>query len=146
MAVAKSYTNYPIIEGPYTKNGKEYVIIATKTNPRKEVRWYSEQEYCKMYGLEYTVKCNEKHMFGFHKGYIHIFTNDGDETNVFFRKSCARYSTFFGWYVVSNDEVPDNLPYGIRAIKLMWEDVSENDKLMSHDRVKTLCDYFRMEA
>ena len=38
MAVAKSYVNYPIIEGPYTKNGKEYVLIATKTNPRKEVR------------------------------------------------------------------------------------------------------------
>ena len=47
---------------------------------------------------------------------------------------------------MSNDEIPNNLPDGIRAIKLMWEDVSENNKLMSHDRVKALCDYFRMEA
>ena len=47
---------------------------------------------------------------------------------------------------MSNDEIPNNLPDGIRAIKLMWEDVSENDKLMSHDKVKALCDYFRMEA
>ena len=146
MAVAKSYVNYPVIEGPYTKNGKEYVLIATKTNPRKEVRWYTGAEYAKMYGIPYDYGFNPKTAFGFNKGYIHIFTNDGGEANEFFRNSCARYSTFFGWYIVSNDEIPNNLPDSVRAIKVMWEDVSENDKLMSHDRVKALCDYFRMEA
>ena len=99
-----------------------------------------------MYGVPYDYGFNPKIAFGFHKGYIHIFTTDGGEADEFFRNSCARYSTFFGWYVVSNDKVPDNLPDGVRAIKLMWEDVSENDKLMSHDKVKALCDYFRMEA
>ena len=37
MPVANSYANCPIIKGPYTKNKREYVVIATKNNTNKEL-------------------------------------------------------------------------------------------------------------
>ena len=144
MPVAKSYANCPIIKGPYMKNKREYVVVATKNNPNKEVRWYSEEEYCKMYGLPFDYGFNPKKAFGFDKGYIHIFTND-DKNEEFFSQSCARYSTFFGWYIVSNDDVPNNLPDGVRAIKIYWEDISKDDNILPYDQIKALCDYFKME-
>lgn len=145
MATAKSYANYPILEGPYEKNGKEYVIVKTKTNPHKEVRWYTGAEYAKMYGLSYDYRFDPHKAFGFDKGYIHVFTSDGGETNEFFRNSVARYSTFFGWYIRSVDKVPTELPDGVRAIKIMWEDISKDGKMLPNDQVAAVIAYFKGE-
>ena len=42
--VAKSYQELPIIGEPYVKNNRMYVLVKTKSNREKEVRWYSDQE------------------------------------------------------------------------------------------------------
>lgn len=143
--VAKSFQQYPVIEGPYTKNNKQYVIIATKTNPRKEVRWYSETEYLKLYPPKLEeLKFDAKKAFGFDKGILTVFTGGEDDPAVeeIFKKSSARYATFFGWYVIAGDPIPE-LPKYVHKIPVSWEDVSHNDIFLPAEKVKTIVDTFK---
>lgn len=143
--VAKTYQDLEIVESPYEKDSRMYVKVRTKKGALKEVRWYTAREYAKMYGLpDPGMDFDAKRGLGFHKGYIHIFTHDM-ENDEYFRKSIARYAIHLGWYVVSNDELPTDLPAGVKAIKLSWELVSENDKIFAYDKVKMIVDKIRKE-
>lgn len=139
--VAKSYQNYKQNGEPYQKNGRWYVSVTSPKGIAKEVRWYSEKEYAKMYpDAEPAVKRfkTQKQVFGFDKGYITIFRGDTYEHNDFFKLSNARYARLWGWYVVSTEELPDPIPSGIEPIQLPWEDVgNENGSLKSEDEIKT---------
>ena len=79
MPVAKSYKELPICGEPYEKNKRMYVVVECKNGHRKEVRWYTEDEYAKMYPEE-EVKPQRlrsvKEVLGFSKGYITIFKGD----------------------------------------------------------------------
>ena len=143
--VAKSFQQYPVIEGPYIKNNKQYVIIATKTNPRKEVRWYSEVEYLRLYPPKpEDLKFDAKRAFGFDKGILTVFVGgEGDPVvEEIFKMSSARYSTFFGWYVIAGDPIPE-LPKYVHKIPISWEDVSHNDIFLPVEKVKTIVDTFK---
>ena len=49
--VAKSYQSLKQIGEPYYKNGKQYVVVLNEnTGNKREVRWYTESEYVKLYG------------------------------------------------------------------------------------------------
>lgn len=147
MPVAKSYAEYPINGNPYTKNGRLYVEILYKGSP-KEVRWYSNNEYARMY-KETPVQAAStdttpnllvvKKALGFDHGYITIFRGDQEANNEWFKQSNARYAVSWGWYVVSTEQVPDNLPFGIEPVKLNWNLIGDKDgKLKSSDIVRSV--------
>ena len=131
MAVAKTYKNWATFGEPFEENGRKYVVVIKPDGAHKKVRWYTDVEYARMYPEEKetaAVKYDLKKMLGFHKGYITIFKGDTYPVLEWFRaeKAC-RYHNFWGWYVVSNEEVPQPLPAGIEPIKLYWEDVAAPD-------------------
>lgn len=146
MAVAKSYKDLPICGEPYEKNKRMYVVVECKNGHRKEVRWYTDAEYAKMYPEE-EVKPQRlrsvKDVLGFSKGYITIFKGDTYPLLDWFRAERAcRYHNFWGWYVTSEDELPQTIPAGITPIQLKWEDVAivDDDCLKSETLVRQAVD------
>lgn len=144
--VAKSYQNLPIIGEPYEKNKRKYVIVECKNGHRKEVRFYTEAEYAKMYPTETNKDVDTvlgkkirttKEVLGFTNGYITIFKGDTYALLDWFRESTARYHNIFGWYFISTEELPE-IPAGIEPIQLKWEDVAfvDEDTLKSEAAIK----------
>ena len=146
MAVAKSYKDLPICGEPYEKNKRMYIVVECKNGHRKEVRWYTDAEYAKMYPEE-EVKPQRlrsvKDVLGFSKGYITIFKGDTYPLLDWFRaEQACRYHNFWGWYVISEDELPQVIPAGITPVQLKWEDVAivEEDCLKSETLVRQAVD------
>lgn len=144
--VAKSYQNLPIIGEPYEKNKRKYVIVECKNGHRKEVRFYTEAEYAKMYPTEANKDVDAvlgekirstKDVLGFSKGYITIFKGDTYSLLEWFQESTARYHKFFGWYFISEEELPE-IPAGVTPIQLKWEDVAfaDEDQLRPESQIK----------
>lgn len=131
--VAKSYQNLEQVSDVYICNGKRYVKVRLNNGTIKQVRFYSEQEYRKMYPAEpLPVESSEqtktqKEVLGFEKGYITIFKGDTYANLEWFKKSIARYARFWGWYIVSTEELPEDLPFNITPIRLDWEAVGTED-------------------
>lgn len=146
--VAKSYQNLKQLSEPYKKDGKMYISVEMKSGKAKEVRWYSDAEYAKMYGAptgntktatSSIDSFNQKKVLGFEKGYITIFKGDTYSCLEWFHfhKEC-RYSTHWGWYVISTEEIPSDIPLEISPVKLEWEPIADkNDetKLTSNSEV-----------
>ncbi len=125
MPVAKSFQKYEHGE-PYVKNGRMYVKLSTG----REVRWYNDAEYEKMYPedeVEVKRLRSVKDVLGFEKGYITIFKGNIEAVEFWLRKQpMTRYHVAWGWYIISTDEVPQ-LPNEISAVRLNWEDISINE-------------------
>lgn len=120
MPVAKSYQSYKIISEPFQKNNKWYVRACSPRGVEKEVRWYSEAEYAKLYPdvKNNKVFANQRNIFGFgDKGYIYLYKGDED----WLRQSPARYCRFWGWYYGEELAVPSSVETSV----LRWEDVGE---------------------
>lgn len=129
MPVAKTFQPLQQLTEPYEKNHRLYVKVLTKSGTEREVRWYSQAEYEAMYPEEEApvVRIRSvKDVLGFTNGYITIFKGDCEPLQEWFESSIARYHNYWGWYIVSTDEVPE-LPHGISAVRLLWEDVSKPD-------------------
>lgn len=137
--VAKSYKNLEQVGEPYSSNGRQYIQVRLANGSLKTVRWYTEREYQKMYPDE-TVETplNQKRMFGFDNGYITIFKGNTYEDREWFKLSSARYCRYWGWYFVSTENLPENIPEDVIPIRLMWDQVSENDRLFSEDKIKKI--------
>lgn len=129
--VAKSYQTLEQLCEPYIKNGRFYVKVRAKSGNEREVRWYSEAEYKRMYpGEEIAAKAmrTQKETLGFGKGYIWIYIGQLDEdANDWFKLSPARYTRWWGWYSTSDEEPLENLPEGFSAYKLDWDKVGNAD-------------------
>lgn len=146
--VAKSYQELEIVGEVFTASNRQYVNVKTKTGKLKTVRWYSDKEYAKMYPEEVAVARSTdpqtktaKEVLGFTKGYITIFKGDQEANREWFERSICRYAVWWGWYVISTDEVPEDLPLGIEPVRLDWEIVGDgNGKRYSEDKVKTAVD------
>lgn len=126
--VAKSYQKLKILsDQPYIKpNGKMYVKVLMKGGSEREVRWYKPDEYAKMYpgeSVEPELFVNQKNILGFQEGYITIFKGNQEEYEDWFNRSIARYCVHWGWYIVSTDMIPCDLPAGIEPVRLDWEKV-----------------------
>ena len=133
MPVAKSYQSLEIVGDVFVSSGRQYVNVKTKSGALKTVRWYSDAEYRKMYPEVVAVDRSadpyykpQKEVLGFTKGYITIFKGDTYAEIDWFRASIARYARWWGWYIISTEEVPADLPAGIEAIRLPWESVGQN--------------------
>lgn len=127
--VAKSYQAYEILTEPYVKNGRKYVDINYK-NKTKTVRWYSDAEYAKLYPAATTPVAptvDLRDILGFQKGYITIFKGPVEEYEEYFNASPMRYHKLWGWYLVSTDELPPDIPSNIFPQTLSWESVGNTD-------------------
>lgn len=139
--VAKSFQSMEQITEPYKISGRMYVKVRTKTGTERQVRWYSEVEYYKMYPeekqkeetAEVQFKRSQKLVLGFDKDYITIFKGDTYEHLDWFKLSIARYCKLWGWYVISTAEVPEDLPEGLTPIKLSWDIVGNADGTLKND-------------
>ena len=142
--VAKSYQTLEQIGEPFAANHKYYVKVKTATGTIKTVRWYSEREYYKMYGEKPVESENHrplKEVLGFSKGYITIFKGDTYPHKDWFKMSSARYARYWGWYFVSEEELPSNIPEGIEPVKLYWEKVSKDDEtILPEDQIRKIVD------
>ena len=133
MAVAKSYQELEIVGDVFISSGRQYVNVKLKSGKLKTVRWYSDSEYRKMYPEAPAVDRSadpyyksQKEVLGFTKGYITIFKGDTYAEIDWFRASIARYARWWGWYIISTEEIPADLPAGIEAIQLPWESVGQD--------------------
>ena len=133
MPVAKSYQSLEIVGDVFVSSGRQYVNVKMKSGALKTVRWYSDAEYRKMYPEAVAVNRSadpyyksQKEILGFTKGYITIFKGDTYAEIDWFRASIARYARWWGWYIISTEEVPVDLPAGIEAIRLPWESVGQD--------------------
>ena len=146
MPVAKSFQSLAIFGEPYIKNGRQYVVVVKPNGSHREVRWYTEAEYAKMYPTEANKDVDAvlgkkirptKDVLGFTNGYITIFKGDTYALLDWFRESTARYHNIFGWYFISTEELPE-IPAGIEPIQLKWEDVTfvDEDTLKSEAIIK----------
>jgi len=82
-------------------------------------------------------KVNLRIALGFgEKGYITIFKGDTDFYDDWFRKSPARYTVRWGWYIPSDVEVPNPLPVGIEPIVLKWDEIANGDILIPEEQLK----------
>ena len=134
MAVAKSYQELEIVGDVFISSGRQYVNVKLKSGKLKTVRWYSDAEYRKMYPEAVAVDrsadpyCKpQKEALGFTKGYITIFKGDTYKHIDWFRASIARYARWWGWYIISTEEIPVDLPDGLEPIQLPWDIVGNDD-------------------
>lgn len=139
--VAKSYQEWEKIGDVYESNGRMYIKVRTPKGVEKEVRAYSDTEYRRLYkeapcGLaaqpSVQVKAPAgpvvKNILGFQEGYIYIFKGDLERAEYWFSKTPeCRYHVMFGWYIVSTDDIPFDIPSCIESVKLPWEKVGNTD-------------------
>lgn len=131
--VAKTFKDYTIVSEVYEDGKNKYVKVQhPRTGNIRQVRWYTPQEYLKKYPEDAAAvgdPYNRKKMLGFDNGYITIFKGNVVGNADWFSLSNARYHNTWGWYIVSTEEVPKDLPKDVVPIALSWEDVSERDIL-----------------
>ncbi len=123
MSVAPSFANLERLSEPFEENGKEYILVKTKSGTTRKVRWY-EEPMKKIRPL--------KEVLGFSKGYITIFKGDTYPLLEWFQQSPCRFHIFWGWYLVSEEE-DLQWPAGVTPIQLKWEDVA----MVDEDQLKT---------
>lgn len=152
IRVAKTYTEWEKINKPFIENNRQYINAKNpKTGIIKKIRVYSENEYFKMYPEErknaatITVgnnhNSNIKHVLGFDNGFITIFKGNQMQYLEWFKNSIARYHRAWGWYIVSTDELPQDIPNEITPIRLNWDAISNEDgTLKTEDAIISIID------
>lgn len=133
--VAKSYQEWSKETEPYKVNGKMYVKVRKPGGTVRQVRAYTEAEYNKMYGNESsTGEATKpqahvvKNILGFQEGYIWIFKGDLEGAEYWFERTPeCRFHTVFGWYIVSTETIPFDIPSCIESVQLPWEKVGNTD-------------------
>jgi len=80
------------------------------------------------------VKFAARNAFGFGElGFITLYKGDSQVISDFFKSftideaghRAAWYNTIFHWYTPSKMDVPENLPEGVEAVRLDWDDVRD---------------------
>lgn len=141
MPTARTYENWEIVKEPFFFNNKWYVgILNPKTGFSQNVRWYTDEQYTKMYGeapknpTPQYVKTNQRFALGFSEGPITIFRGNTYKYLDWFR-FCpeTRYCKLWGWYVVSTEKVPEDLPEELTPVTLCWETVGNEDGSLMED-------------
>lgn len=142
MAVAKSFQALEIVTEPYLVNGRMYVKVKNATTGAlRQVRWYTDKEYAKMYPNEKKSPAedpyykSQKEVLGFKEGFITIFKGDTYEHKDWFKDHKAVYRKLWGWGIASTDEVPEELPEGVEAVRLEWSAVGTDKETLQPDHV-----------
>lgn len=128
---AKSYEGLEVRD-PFQEGDKWYGYVSLKTNPNKKIRLYVRPQDKT---VSATSSWNYRKGLGFgEKGYIHIFSNASNYDEFFEKYKYARFHVKFGWYVVSDEPLPENLPGKVRAHILPWEYVGKDDNTLKSDK------------
>ncbi|MCM1217331.1 MAG: hypothetical protein NC548_22785 [Lachnospiraceae bacterium] len=128
--VAPSYKDFPIIGEPFDKNGRPYVKVLTDKGTYKDVRWYSDLEYAKLYkkaSANDVIFMNLKKVRGFSKGPIQVVRGNVAANEDWLRVSSARYAVGIGWYFVSDEPLPVDLRPDLHLFPLTWEEFRDKD-------------------
>ena len=139
--VAKSYQEWEKLTDAYESNGRMSIKLQNPKGGTKEVRAYSETEYRRLYkespsGLAASPSVEikapagpvVKNILGFQEGYIYIFKGNLEAAEYWFEKTPeCRYHVTFGWYIVSTDSIPFDIPSCIESVQLPWEKVGNAD-------------------
>lgn len=153
--VAKSFQNMKILCEPYEKNGKMYVrVLNKKTQKEREVRFYTEKEYIKLYGPLPEDKKEEKNsstktvgayrstakdhvgdpywkpqkdVLGFINGYITIFKGNTYAHKDYLKSIGCMYKKLWGWCLSSDKELPEDFPVDLTPVKLYWDKVGNEE-------------------
>jgi hypothetical protein len=137
--VAKSYQGWAIEGDPFEVSGRMYVTVRKPSGSTKTVRAYTEKEYFKMYPAEAPSTQNGntepraggpvvKDILGFQNGYIWIFKGDLENAEYWFQRTPeCRFHVVWGWYVVSTESIPFDIPSCIESIQLPWEKIGNAD-------------------
>ena len=151
MPTAKKYMNYDH-DAPYMENGRMYVNILTGENRytgtlyTKKVRWYSDAEWARMYKDDTPKQTvSYKTILGFgDAGYITIYYGDTYPNLSWFkeRPEC-RYSKIFGWYTPSNEEVSNEIPYGVETARLFWDGICDTEGKVDEAKAEKVVDEIR---
>ena len=144
MPVAKSYRTCDILGEPFLMNGRKYVTIETPFGARKNVRWYSDSEYERMYPAE-KVKPNFRETLGFKEaGYITIYYGNTYENLSWFKAEPeCRYHAIFGWYTPSDEEISNEIPDGVKIAKLYWDNVKDQETTLNEDKATEVVEGLR---
>lgn len=154
MPVAKSYKELKQLCDPYEKNGRKYVLVKTNSGAEKEVRWYSDKEYVRMYPGESIPAAtapkdenkvvsitksgifaglSQRKILGFGDAcYITIIKGDVENYEPWLAEVGATYTRWWGWSFASDKVVPE-LPSGFTAYKLSWDMVGANDNDLKNE-------------
>lgn len=147
--VAPSFKDFEMLSDPYVANGKMYIRLRNpKTGTERVVRWYTNTEYAKLYPtvkeetvVTVTPDSSQKLALGFEKGYITIFKGDTYAQLDWFHESIARYAKWWGWYIISTEEVPADLPASLTPVVLKWESVGlDSGSLKPEAQIKEAVD------
>lgn len=143
MPVALSYQKCAILTDPFTKNGRKYVIIETAFGGQKQVRWYDDWEWNKLHP-ELAIKPDYKHSLGFDEGYITIYYGETYPNLDWFKaKDECRYNKKWGWYTVSTETVPTDIPEGVLTAKILWDTISRDGETVDDALVDNFMNYLK---
>ena len=137
--VAKSFQELEQIGEVYNEKGRNYIRVKTNNGTIKSVRVYTEKEYNKMYPNEVKRKTDspyfktQKEVLGFTNGYITIFKGNAFEERDYFRYNSARYARLWGWYFISTEELPLDIPDDVEPVRLEWTLVGKEDGTLKTD-------------
>lgn len=148
--VAKSYQNLEILCEPFSVNNRLYTKVRTKSGAIKQVRFYTEKEYAKLYGgTEATQSPPTRSStlgFGGPNNEIYLVKGDTEHLVDWLNASTARYNRPFSWFFTYEDKPsPDALPYGLSLVPLKWEAVSANNKLFDEKQLREIADSSRFD-
>ena len=131
MAVAPSFQKYPTVGEPFEENGREYILIQYPDGHTRKVRWYEDP----IKKIRPT-----KDVLGFSLGYITIFKGDTYPLLDWFRESTARNNRIWGWYFISDEPLPEQIPEGVTPVRLYWKDIAneELDELLPEQQVRAV--------
>ena len=118
------------------KGGKMYITVEhPNTKNHRDVRWYSDAEYDKLYGSKEREEQKKKgdpmikHARGFDAGPILIIRNNRPDDEPWLLWSNARYATDTGWYIISTETLPENAPKHFKYLLLSWDEFRDGDDL-----------------
>ena len=152
--VAKSYQHLQQIGLPYNKGSRMYVKILLNNKGVREVRWYSETEYKKMYPQDTVIRTNDARarFCFFPNNKLYIACGDAEKVNTFFMEEThhfGRYCATWGWYVGTwakefNKETlaaykARMKELGIGFYTIDYSQISdENNNIYSFDKIKEI--------
>lgn len=126
--VAKSFQNLEQVGDVFKENGRAYVNVRTAKGTLRKVRWYSDEEYVRLYPTTPQERDTKspyyrplKDVLGFIDGTITIYAGDCESERDWFIANHAQFNTYWGWFFPSSVPVPDTYPSSLRPITLFWE-------------------------
>lgn len=136
--VAPSFKEYKLIGKPFLKKGKQYMrALNPSSGKERDIRIYTDSEFRKLYpdNSNSTSSCSTanapfpmmKHARGFDNGPILVIRNEREEDEPWLRQSVARYAVDIGWYIVSEEVLPDDAPPHFKYLLLSFDEFKDGD-------------------